>query len=96
MAYPTYPGGVKPFASSSDGLDNDDDGQVDEANEADGSLNGVDYAYEITRLPIEELSPGSGGNCRNVIFQVRSRALKEGQATQEIEARLVKLCCGGY
>jgi hypothetical protein len=62
----------------------------------DGSLNQIDYAYEITRLPIEEISPGNSGACKNVIFQVKSRAMKDGERTQEIEARLVKLCCGGY
>ena len=76
-----------------------DDGVKDWENPA-GTLNNISYDYRIEHIGIVE--GGAAGNsgtigCRDAIFEVDSRALDaNGNPTQTISTRLVKLTCGSY
>lgn len=59
--------------------------------ETDGSLNGIDYWYNVTYL-YDEVEPGSGGDYRRFHFLSRSVADK----TQEVQVRLSKVFKVGY
>ena len=65
---------------------------------AGGDLNGITYSYTIGDNPTSSKAVGSSGamGCKDVTFEVESVALDDGIATQEINTRLVKLCCGSY
>lgn len=80
LAFPNYPGGVKTYGSP------------------DGTLNNIDYDYQTTFWGDQKAAGSSGAmGCKDAIFEVNSRALDaNGNPTQEIDTRLVKLCCGSY
>lgn len=64
-----------------------------------GTLNnGISYNYTIFDDPMTTKAAGSSGamGCKDVTFEVRSQALDGGTPTQQIDTRLVKLCCGSY
>ena len=65
---------------------------------AGGTLNGISYSYTIQDDPTSTKAVGSSGalGCKDVTFDVRSEALDDGTTTQQINTRLVKLCCGSY
>ena len=65
---------------------------------AGGTLNGINYNYTILDSPTSTKAVGSSGamGCKDVTFDVTSQALDDGTPTQEIDTRLVKLCCGSY
>ena len=65
---------------------------------AGGTLNGISYSYTIEDDPSSTKAVGSSGalGCKDVTFEVRSEALDDGTTTQQINTRLVKLCCGSY
>ena len=67
--------------------------------DAGGTLNGIDYNYTIFDETTATKAAGSSGSmgCKDVTFSVRSQALDpDNVMTQEINTRLVKLCCGSY
>jgi Tfp pilus assembly protein PilX len=84
--YPDYAGGVKAYGNP------------------DGTLNNINYAYRIEHVAGagSVTTVGAAGNsgamgCRDEVFEVNSRALDaNGNPTQEINTRLVKVCCGSY
>lgn len=85
LAFPNYPGGIKAPGTP------------------DGTLNNIDYDYQIQHIvplnPEDARAPGNSGamGCWNAFFDVDSRALNtDGTPTQEVRARLAKLCCGSY
>lgn len=81
MAFPNYPNGVKDFENPV------------------GTLNNIPYDYRIEHTEILGGAAGSSGamGCRDAVFEVDSRALDtNGNPTQVINTRLVKLCCGSY
>ena len=80
LAFPNYPGGEKAFGNP------------------DGTLNNIDYSYR-TNFWGDQRAAGSSGaiGCKDAIFDVNSRALDtNGNPTQVVNTRLVKLCCGSY
>ena len=82
LAFPNYPNGVKDYENPV------------------GTLNGIPYDYRIEHTGI--VTGGASGSsgalgCKDAIFEVNSRALDaNGNPTQVIDTRLVKLCCGSY
>ena len=82
LAFPDYPNGVKDYENPV------------------GTLNNIPYDYRIEHTGI--VQGGATGNsgamgCQDAIFEVNSRALDaDGNPTQEISTRLIKLCCGSY
>ena len=102
---------VKTKLAALDNRDNDGDGTVDEAGEKYAPLNDSDLmrntVFDYTAQGPwgdPERAVGSSGamNCANVIFKVDSKSEnfdpKNGtwSDSQNISARLIKLCCAGY
>jgi len=102
---------VKTKLADLDNRDNDGDGTVDETGEKYPPLNDSDLmrntVFDYTAQGPwgdPERAVGSSGamNCANVIFKVDSKSQtydeKDGtwNDSQNISARLVKLCCAGY
>lgn len=83
LAFPDYDNGVKDWENPAGTLNND-----------------ISYDFRIEHIGIVE--GGAAGNsgaigCRDAIFEVDSRALDvDGNPTQTINTRLVKLTCGSY
>jgi hypothetical protein len=80
LAFPNYPNGVKAYGGP------------------DGRLNNIAYDYQTTFWGDQRAAGSSGAiGCRDGIFNVNSRALDaDGNPTQVVNTRLVKLCCGSY
>ena len=99
LNFPTYPAGQKKFAAE-DGINNnpDQDSLVDEINEGYGPINGITYDYQITYLhDLKSVGSSGAAGCKDAVFEVISRANHaNGEPSQVIETRLVKLCCGSY
>ena len=63
----------------------------------DGTLNNIDYDYQTAFWGNKKSAGSSGASCKDGIFEVTSRALDaNGNPTQVINTRLVKLCCGSH
>ncbi len=74
-----------------DGIDNDADGQIDEAGELCLSKYNVPYWYQVEYVQDETVT-GSGSGWREFVYTTRSNA----NQTQEIEVTLSKVFKVGY
>lgn len=83
-----------------DGIDNDNDGTIDEAGEtAFNSIYDIQYFYEIAHLPNETAPvPGSGAKYQRHYFDVTSNAKRAhlNNSTAEIQVNLSKIYATGY
>ena len=91
---------LTPDSLHADGIDNDGDGDTDEAGEtAFNSRYNIDYFYEVEHLPDDTAKvPGSGMKYRRHFFLVTSDAKRQefNNETAEVMVNLSKIYPTGY